>query len=175
MANAVPVAPSRTSPASELESKPPGAWIGHGSVIVSTFRLNSFALRTRQGRICRGLLAACGGPGYPSVCVLQGRAHASGRPDQRAQGACATPTILSAPIRPTRNAPKLWLPARQRTGSSSVAPLTQKCASVIVIASIEERPRAHDHAPAPWPYVDCLSGRRGSARQRPYNLHTTAP
>ena len=128
-----------------------------------------------QGRICRGLLAACGGPGYPSVCVLQDRAHASGRPDQRAQGACATPTTLSAPIRPTRNAPKRGLPARQRTGSSSVAPLTQKCASVIVIASIEERPRAHDHAPAPLPYVDCLSGRRGSACQRPYNLHTTAP
>ena len=35
----------------------------------------------------------------PSVCVLQDRAHASGRPDQRAQGACATPTTLSAPIR----------------------------------------------------------------------------
>ena len=129
---------------------------------------------TRQGRICRGLLAACGGPGYPSLCILQDRAHASGRPDQRAQGACATPTTMSAPIRPARNAPKHRL-ARQRTGSSSVAPLTQKCASVIVIASIEERPRAHDHAPAPLPYVDCLSWRRGSARRRPYNLHTTAP
>ena len=99
-----------------------------------------------QGRICRGLLAACGGPGYPSVCVLQDRAHASGRPDQRAQGACATPTTMSAPIRPTRNAPKRRLPARQRTGSSSVAPLTLKCASVIVIASIEERPRVQDDA-----------------------------
>ena len=63
------------------------------------------------------------------------------------QGACATITTMSAPIRPTRNAPKRRLPARQRTGSSSVAPLTQKCASVIVIASIEERPRAHDDAP----------------------------
>ena len=91
------------------------------------------------------------------------------------QGACATPTTMSAPIRPTRDAPKRGLPARQRTGSSSVAPLTQKFASVIVIASIEERPRAHDDAPAPLPYVDCLSGRRGSVRQRPYNLHTTAP
>ena len=76
---------------------------------------------TGQGGICRGLLAACGGPGYPSLCVLQDRAHASGRPDQRAPGACATPTTLSAPIRPARNAPKHRLPARQRTGSSSVA------------------------------------------------------
>ena len=121
------------------------------------------------------LSAACGGPGYPSVCVLQDRAHASGRPDQRAQGACATPTTMSAPIRPTRNVPKHQLPAGQRTGSSSVALLTQKCASVIVIASIEERPRAHDHAHAPLPYVDCRSWRRGSARRHPYNPHTTAP
>ncbi len=58
---------------------------------------------------------------------------------------------------------------------SSTMPLTLKCASVIVIASIEERPHAHDDAHAPLPYVDCRSWRRGSARRRPYNLHTTAP
>ena len=82
---------------------------------------------------------------------------------------------MSVPMPHTHNAPKRQLPVPLRHRSSSALPLTLKSASVIVIASIEQRPRTHEDTTASSRYTDGLARQRGPARLRPYNLHTAAP
>jgi hypothetical protein len=82
---------------------------------------------------------------------------------------------MNVPMRQTRNAPMRRLPASLRQRSCAALPLTLKCASVIVIASLEQRPRTHEDTPVSSRYTDGLSRQRGPAHLRPYNLHTAAP
>ena len=81
---------------------------------------------------------------------------------------------MSVLIGPIRISTLRRNPAAQPTRSSFAVPLTLKCASVIVRASIEERPRAQDDPHVRLPYLDYLSWRRGSPRRCPYNLRTTS-